>query len=164
MAGEKILIIDDRLENIELLAEYILQPNGYTSLAATNGQEGLNVALREKPDLILLDLRMPGMSGLEVLEALKEKRCNIPAILITAYGSEDIIVRALRLGVRDYIARPFEVDEVLAAVDRALRESRLEKEREELLHELEKRVRELSALNWRMRRASGKSQAVNEES
>ncbi len=163
MAGEKILIIDDRPENIELLADYILRPHGYIPLAATNGHEGLRMALSEKPDLIILDLRMPGMTGLEVLEALRAERCNISAILITAYGSEDVVIRALRLGVRDYIVRPFEVDEVLAAVDRTLRESRLEREREELLYELEQRVKELSALYWRMRRESGAGRAASEE-
>ncbi len=164
MAGEKILIIDDKIENIELLAEYILQPKGYTPLVAYDGHEGLHVALSEKPDLILLDLKMPGMTGLEVLEALREKRCNIPAILITGYGSEDVVVRALRLGARDYITRPFEVDEVLAAVDRALNESRLEKEREDIRRELEQRVKELTALNWRMRRDLSKGRAASDES
>ncbi len=139
MPGERVLVIEDRPENIELLTEYMLRPKGYVPLVATNGEEGLHAALTHKPDLILLDLKMPKMSGLEVLQALKERKANIPSILMTAYGSEHIAVQAFRLGVRDYIARPFEVDEMLDAISRALDEERLLKKQKAQRASLEQR-------------------------
>ncbi len=139
MSGERVLVIDDKPENIELLTEYMLRPKGYIPLVATNGEEGLHVALTHRPDLIILDLKMPKMSGLQVLQALKERKANIPSILMTGYGSEHIAVQAFRLGVRDYITRPFEVDEMLDAISRALDEEPLLKKQKAQRANLEQR-------------------------
>jgi two-component system NtrC family sensor kinase len=137
VAGECILIIDDSAEIRSFLRDTILGPNGYKVLIAHDGQEGLKRALADRPDLILLDVNMPRMTGLEVLEKLREAKYEWPVILMTFHGSESVAVQAFRLGVRDYIRKPFEIEEVLAGVDRALVESKLRKEREELLRRLE---------------------------
>jgi GAF domain-containing protein/CheY-like chemotaxis protein len=152
MARERILIIDDKIEIIAFLVD-LLQPLGYVLASALNGEEGLSKALKELPDLILLDLNMPGMSGMQVLEALHRHDCQSPVILMTLYGSESVAVQAFRLGVRNYIVKPFHIDELLAAIEGALEKGRLRRERERLVAELSEanrkltqRMRELSAL------------------
>lgn len=146
MAGERVLVVEDKAENMELLVEYLLRPNGYIPISATDGEEGLHRALIEKADLIILDLKMPKMSGMEVLEALKEKGCTTPIIMVTAYGSEEVVRNAFRLGVAAYVSRPFEIDAMLEAIDRALSEERLKKEKEQLLQQMERHIKELCTL------------------
>ena len=124
MAGESILVIDDKIEIITFLQDLLL-PLGYRVSAATDGAEGLARALDDQPDLVLLDLNMPGMSGIDVLDALHRRSFASPVILMTLYGSERVVVQALRRGVRDYISKPFDINELLVSVDRALTESRL---------------------------------------
>jgi PAS domain S-box-containing protein len=153
MAGEKVLVVDDRVENIEFIVDYVLNPHGYVHVAARDGAEGLRLARRERPDLMLLDLNMPKMNGIEVLEALKNEKTQIPVILMTFHGSETLAVAAFRLGIKDYIVKPFQVEEMLEAVERALTEVRLRRERDELTarlvnvnRQLGQRVRELNTL------------------
>jgi len=153
LAGEKVLIMDDREDSLQFMAEYILKPNGYRYLTARNGESGLRRALSEDPDLIIMDQRMPKMTGLEVLAALKKRQADIPVILMTFHGSEETAVQALRLGAKDYIIKPFDTDEMLEAIDRALEERRLRKERDKLTEELmqtnrqlDQRVKELSTV------------------
>ena len=150
---QKVLIIDDRRENIVFLANNILRPKGYDVLTAMNGEKGLHQALEEKPDLIVMDLRMPKMNGLEVLSALRKEQCHIPVILTTFHGSESVVVEAFRLGVKDYIIKPFTVEEMERAIKRALGEGRKEENAQlregirEINQQLERRVRELSTLH-----------------
>jgi len=153
MTKEKILIVDDDTRNIEFLRDSLLVPSGYTALCATDGEEALHLALTQKPDLILLDLQMPKMNGLQVLEALQKEGHQTPAILITAHGSENVAVEAFRLGVRDYFQKPFKVTEMMEAVERSLAEVRLRKEKQQLAEriervnrQLEQRLRELNIL------------------
>jgi two-component system phosphate regulon sensor histidine kinase PhoR len=144
LAGEKVLVVEDKPEMIQILSDYVLDPQGYVTLTALNGEEGLRMALSEEPDLVILDLRMPKMSGLQVLQTLRELQCLVPVIVITAYGSEEVVVRALRLGANDYVAKPFELDEMIDVIERVLGESRQEKEKAKLSQELEKSVKELT--------------------
>jgi CheY-like chemotaxis protein len=127
LAGERVLVIEDKPEMIQILTDYVLSPQGYVTLTALNGEEGLRMALTEEPDLVIVDLRMPKMSGLQVLQSLRERQYPIPVIVITAYGSEEVVVRALRLGASDYIAKPFELDEAIAVIERVLSKSKAEK-------------------------------------
>ncbi len=136
MAGETILVIDDSDQIREFLIEYVLKPAGYQAITASDGKTGVEMALAHKPDLIMLDMSMPRMSGLEALSALRENECASPVIFMTLHGSESIAVEAFRLGVRDYLAKPFTVAEAEEAVDRALREIRLEREKEALARNL----------------------------
>ena len=146
MAGETILVVDDKPESLEFITEYLLRPSGYVPLVATNGQEGLRIALAERPDLMILDFKMPEMSGLEVLRALREKQADIPVILMTAYGSEEDIVTAFRLGAKDYLSKPFRIEEMLAAIEHLLSERQQQEEWARLQRELEERVKELTTL------------------
>ncbi|MBC7813236.1 MAG: response regulator [Burkholderiales bacterium] len=153
MAGERILVVDDGRENREFVVEYVLQPNGYEALVAKDGREGLDMVLKHQPDLILLDLQMPRMNGIEVLQALSERNLDIPVILMTFHGSEEVAIEVYRLGVRDYVKKPYSVDEMLAAIERSLTEIRLRREKEALTErviyanrELQQRVQELNVL------------------
>jgi signal transduction histidine kinase/DNA-binding response OmpR family regulator len=153
MAGETVLVVDDREDSLKFLHDYVLRPQGYRMLQARNGRDALDIVLAQKVDLIISDLVMPKMGGLELLEALHQRALDIPAILMTFHGSEGTAVRAFRLGARDYIIKPFTIEEMLAAVDRALSESRLRKERDKLTQtlltvnqQLESRVQELRFL------------------
>ncbi|TKJ28589.1 MAG: hypothetical protein CEE40_11270 [Chloroflexi bacterium B3_Chlor] len=150
---ERILIIEDSEEIITFLTDSILHPSGYQTLVSRDGQEGLRRALEERPDLILLDLNLPRMTGMEVLTVLHKRGSDIPVILMTFYGSEEIAVEAFRLGVKNYIVKPFKSQEVLEAIEGALAEGRLRQEKERLTEELmranrqlEQRVRELTML------------------
>ena len=153
MAQETILIVDDDLRNVEFLKDSLLEPSGYATLCATNGEEALRLALTEEPDLILLDLQMPRMDGFEVLHELKRQGGDIPAILITAHGSESVAVQAFRLGVKDYFPKPFKVTEIMEAVEGALAEARLRREKQQLAaqvelvnRQLKQRLKELDIL------------------
>ncbi|HLF26850.1 MAG TPA: adenylate/guanylate cyclase domain-containing protein [Anaerolineae bacterium] len=153
MAGECVLVIDDSKQAREFAAEYVLKPCGFEVVLARDGAEGIRLALQSPPDLIILDYEMPKMNGLEVMRALRAKHLTIPVILSTAHGSEQFAVEVFRLGVRDYVTKPYKVEEMLAAIESALTEARLKRERDELVKHvlqanraLESRVRELNAL------------------
>ncbi len=146
MAGETILVVDDNAEACNFAVNYVLRPNGYRSLVAHDGEEGLRRALDDNPDLIILDLEMPRMTGMEVLEALNAAGRAIPVILSTFHGSEELAVRAFRLGVKDYIVKPYQVEEMLAGIERALNEVRLRRERDQLTANLMQRVQEQKIL------------------
>ncbi len=153
MNPETILVIDDGQDNREFLVNYVLEPAGFATLTAKDGQEGLMMALKYHPDLILLDLQMPRMSGIQVLQGLADKNADIPVILMTFHGSEDIAVEVYRLGVRDYVKKPFTPEEMLDAIERSLSETRLRREKDELMervlranHDLQRHLQELNIL------------------
>ena len=150
---ERVLVIDDSQEIREFLSEYILKPKGFEVLSASNGLMGLEMAIAKEPDLMIVDQQMPRLTGLEVLEKLKERGIEIPSILATAHGSEETAVAAFRLGIRDYVIKPFDADEISDSVDKALRESRLARERDQLVQQLmesnsqlQRRAQELNVL------------------
>lgn len=136
MAGERVLVVDDSLVYRDLLVNHVLTPNDYAPLTAKDGDEGYRLALDEEPDLIIMDMQMPGMTGIQVLEALHDAGSEIPVIMMTLHGSEDLAVRAFRLGVKDYVIKPFDIEEMLMVMDRALTEVRLRRERDALTQEL----------------------------
>jgi two-component system NtrC family sensor kinase len=120
MAGETVLIIEDRRENIVHLANNVLKPNGYQVITAMDGQRGLQRILADQPDLVVLDMNMPKMDGLEILSTLRERQVQVPVILTTFYGSEQVAEQALRLGAADYVVKPYDLDEMLSAIQKAL--------------------------------------------
>lgn len=153
MADETILVVDDGKENREFIVEYVLEPNGFRYLTAGDGLEGLQLAVEHRPDLMLLDLEMPRLRGDQVLEKLAEHNIDIPVILMTFHGSEEIAVEVYRLGVKDYIKKPYYPEEMLEAIDRALSETRLRREKEALTERvlyanrnLQRRIQELHTL------------------
>ncbi len=117
----KILIIDDEEEFLQLI-RWQLEPKGFQVLTARDGAEGLQVLQEKQPHLVLLDLMMPGMSGWETCERIREFS-DIPIIMLTALSSPQDKVRGLELGADDYLAKPFGVPELVARIHAALRRS-----------------------------------------
>ncbi|MDY7042176.1 MAG: response regulator, partial [Chloroflexota bacterium] len=146
MTREKILIIDDSEPILFLLAEKILPPEDYEALTANNGRDGLAMGLTVQPDLVLLDLDLPDLKGLEIMRSWKVQNMHVPVIIMTGYGSEKVAIEALRLGVRDYIVKPFTEEEILDSIAGALTESRLRRDKENLTVDLQRRVQQLSVL------------------
>ena len=124
MAGEKILVVDDSKQMREFLIQ-LVQLEGFEVSTAKDGSEGLSHALKDSPALIITDQAMPGLTGLEMMEGLRESGSEIPAILITAEGSEEIASRALRAGVMDYFIKPFDPIELQEAIHRILGATRV---------------------------------------
>jgi len=119
---DKILIIEDEEDVIELI-RYNLAKEGYQVISAVSGEKGLDIALESQPNLILLDLMLPGLDGLEICRILKknQKTDNIPIIMVTAKGGEADIVAGLELGADDFIPKPFSPRVLLARIKAVLR-------------------------------------------
>jgi two-component system alkaline phosphatase synthesis response regulator PhoP len=122
MAHENILVVEDDEDILELL-KYNLAKEGYRVTAVTSGEDGLQLAHASTPDLLLLDLMLPGVDGLEVCRRLKmdAKTRQVPVIMLTAKGEETDIVTGLELGAEDYITKPFSPRVLLARIRTALR-------------------------------------------
>lgn len=127
MAKEKILIVDDE-EDILRLVDFNLAREGYSVISATSGEKALGLARSEAPNLIILDLMLPGLDGLEVCRLLKSDKSTkgIPIVMLTAKGEEADIVAGLELGADDYITKPFSPRVMVARVRTALRRTRTE--------------------------------------
>ena len=122
MSKEKILIVDDEKDIVELV-QYNLQKEGYRVISAYNGEDALELIKKHLPNLIILDLMLPGIDGLEICRILKKDSLtsNIPIIMLTAKGEEADIVVGLELGADDYVTKPFSVRQLLARVRAVLR-------------------------------------------
>ncbi|NJL93147.1 MAG: response regulator [Anaerolineae bacterium] len=116
----RILLVDDAADTRHFLAEKILVPEGYAVDIASHAEEALALLAQRQPDLIISDYLMPGLTGLDFLAAVQSQGFEIPFILITAEGSEALAVRALRMGVRDYLIKPFDIDDLLQAIHRVI--------------------------------------------
>ena len=117
MTRQKILVIEDE-EDILSLLHYNLGKEGYSVSTASSGELGLELARKGHPDLVVLDLMLPGIDGLDVARSLKNNKGteNIPIIMLTAKGEETDIVTGLELGADDYITKPFSIKELKAKV------------------------------------------------
>jgi two-component system NtrC family sensor kinase len=144
---EEILIIDDSEQIAGLLANHVLPELGYRPAVAHTGRQGLQRLRAHLPDLILLDLQLPDISGLELLRLIAQEGYDVPVILMTAHGSENIAVEAFRLGARNYLIKPFSDTEARAVIDQALRERRLRRDKERLTATLQQKVAELTVLS-----------------
>jgi FixJ family two-component response regulator len=118
------------------VAEQVLMPNGYEPILARDGPEGLRLALAEIPDLILMDYELPLMSGRDVLESLQSRPLQIPVILMISHGAEQLVVRLVRMGVRDFIVKPFTADDLVESIERAIFEVHLRREQASLTNQL----------------------------
>jgi DNA-binding response OmpR family regulator len=122
---EKILVIEDEADLVKGL-KLNLADEGYEVDWAPDGREGLRRALEEAPDLVILDITLPGMNGLEVCRELRHKRANIPVIMLTAKGEEVDKVVGLEIGADDYMTKPFSVRELMARIKAHLRREKRE--------------------------------------
>jgi len=155
MIQECVLVIDDNSDMRIFLNDAVLEPAGYRVLMATQGNQGLKYAVEAKPDLIMLDLQLPRLSGIDLLKLLVEHGIHIPTIVISAYGSEETILKAFRLGAKDFLQKPFTMDEAKQAIQNALREERLRREKEQL-------TQALAATNQRLQHQVNNWAALND--
>ena len=152
LRGAKILIVDDTPANLDLLAE-VLESHGCTVLAAPGGDVALRIAAKADPDLILLDVLMPDLDGYETCRRLKANSAtkDVPVLFISAKDEAQSLVDGFNAGAVDYIAKPFQPEEVLARVSTHLSLSRLARALREKNAELERRSTDLTAANEKLR-------------
>jgi DNA-binding response OmpR family regulator len=150
---EKILVVDDDPLVLETVVEQTLAPQGYKVTTARDGTNALQIALKTAPDIILTSLDLPGLSGRDLITALRSRGNDSTIIATGPRGADSHAVQAFRLGAKDYLGKPLREAELVAAFDRALAEVRLRREREQLSgklaaanQQLEKRVKELTTL------------------
>ncbi len=150
---ERVLIVDDDVEVRDLLKDQIFRPTQYEVLEARDGVEGVAMVEKRKPDLIYIDLVMPGLTGKDMLVAIKSRQYIGPIIVGVKRGSEKDAIEAFRFGATDYITKPIREAEMMSVVQRALADVRLRKERDGLTEqlrksniELEARIKELTTL------------------
>ena len=119
--GKRVLIIDDDPHIVDSVSQY-LELEGYVAFSALSGPEGLEIALQEQPNIIVLDIMMPEMDGFQVMERLKgsEKLRQIPVIMLTAKGSDNDVMLGWRSGVANYITKPFDLEELVHAMQLVL--------------------------------------------
>lgn len=141
----KILITDDDGDLRELLTE-ALKNWGYAVSVAVDGNDALNQLKKEKHDIVITDLMMPGMDGLALLQSIKDFDKDILVIMITGYATIETAVKAIEVGAYDYIAKPFRLDELMIVIKNARERLRLISRNNELLDELRRTHDELEAL------------------
>ncbi|GMA50885.1 response regulator [Alicyclobacillus contaminans] len=117
--SKKILIVDDQF-GIRVLLQEVLHHEGYTVLEAPNGPKALELVRAEAPDLILLDMKIPGMDGLEILRNIRKMKVCTKVIMMTAYGELDLIQEAMEMGALAHFTKPFDIDELREAVNAQL--------------------------------------------
>ncbi len=115
LLGSKLLIVDDQY-GIRLLLHEIFKKEGYEVFQAANGFQAIDIVVKDCPDLVILDMKIPGMDGVEILKRIKEINKDIKVILMTAYGELDIIEEAKKLGALQYFPKPFDIDEIKKVV------------------------------------------------
>ncbi|CAG9620107.1 response regulator [Sutcliffiella rhizosphaerae] len=113
--GQKLLIVDDQY-GIRILLNEVFQKEGYQTFQAANGYQALDIVEKHSPDLVLLDMKIPGMDGIEILKRLKAFNSDIQVIIMTAYGELDMIQESKDLGAITHFAKPFDIDEIREAV------------------------------------------------
>lgn len=116
---EKILIIDDD-RDMQLVLSDVVRSGGYEAIVAGNGRQALKELSAQSPDLVLLDLKLPGMNGMSVLEEIKKIDKNLIVIMLTGYGDIKGAVKAMKLGAFDYITKPFDNDVIIENINNAL--------------------------------------------
>ena len=136
----RILVVDDEPNARTALAE-ILKEEGYQVETAADGFKGLARAEEFSPDLVLTDLKMPGMDGVELLRKLRQHAPELPVVLMTAFGAVETAVSAMREGAADYLTKPLNTDELVLVIDRALERVRLRRETHDLRSQLTERYR-----------------------
>jgi DNA-binding response OmpR family regulator len=118
MSKIKILLVDDEVELLQALSER-LQLRGFEVVVAHSGEEALDILEGAAPDLMVLDLKMPGIDGMEVLRSTRQSCPQVQVIMLTGHGSEKDRETALRLGVFDYLHKPVDIMELVSALNRA---------------------------------------------
>lgn len=134
---EKILVIDDEVDMLMMLRMLIEENTDHRVETTNNPSEGLKRLTSESFDLVITDLKMPGIDGMELFAEIRKSVPHLPVILITAYGSQEVADEAIREGISDFITKPFKKDRILFSIQRSLELSRLRKENEALKGKLD---------------------------
>jgi DNA-binding NtrC family response regulator len=134
---ERILVVDDELDMLMLLRMIIEDNSDYAVETTNNPSEGLKMLTEKDYHLVISDLKMPGMDGMELFDELQEIKPGVPVIIITAYGSLETADEAMKKGVADFITKPFRKDSILFTINRVLELARVQKENIELKKKLE---------------------------
>jgi len=134
----KILIVDDDAQLRHSFAK-LLSSEGHAVLTNATGEGGLKLVTIEHPDLVIMDVRLPGLDGLQTFKAIHEKEPKLPVIIMTAYSSTEIAIQATKLGAFDYVLKPFDIPEMLSTVTKALEAGRVMRSRVEIdaLHDVD---------------------------
>jgi two-component system, NtrC family, nitrogen regulation response regulator NtrX len=138
MAGEHVLVVDDEVRIRETLST-VLEDEGYQVTLASSGEEALELAARQVPNMVLLDIWMPGLDGLETLQRLKEAHPALPVIIISGHGTIETAVRATQLGAYDFVEKPLILDKLLLTIGHALERESLTRRYEVLRSREDKR-------------------------
>ena len=134
----KILVVDDEIDTRELMQE-LFESKGYISDTAKNGLDALNKIRESEPDIVISDIRMPEMDGMQLLEILSKSYSDIPVMMVTAHGTIETAVEAMKMGAKDYILKPLSLDEILIKVENIAQMRNLIRENEYLRKKLESR-------------------------
>ncbi len=118
--GTKLLVVDDQMGVRRLLFEAFKEEDCEVELAGS-GQEAIDKFKTARPDLILMDMKMPGLNGLEALYEIKKTDDSVPVIMMTAYGELEIMAEAMKLGVKEYVIKPFDINELRDLVKKMLK-------------------------------------------
>ena len=145
-----ILVVDDE-ENIRDGSKRILSRIGFRVMTASRGNEALDIMEREKPSIVFLDLKMPGMGGMEVFERIREIDETILVIIITGYATVETAIKAMKQGAYDFISKPFEPDQMRIVVNRAWEKIQLTREAEKLERERKRTLLDLDTEKSRIR-------------
>ena len=130
--AEKILVIDDELDMLMLLRMIIEDNTDHEVETTNNPSEGLKMFKENDYDLVISDLKMPGMDGIELSDEFREMKPDIPVVIITAYGSLETAQEAMKKGIADFITKPFRKDSILFTINRVLELARVKRENIEL--------------------------------
>jgi len=134
--AEKLLIVDDEPDMLKLLGMIIRGKTPYEIITTNNPAEALDLIGRGGYDLVITDLKMPGLDGVEILDAVKRYDENIPVIIMTAYGTIETAEEALSKGAFDFITKPFRKEQILFTIEKALKWLRLQRENQKLKEQL----------------------------
>ncbi len=162
--GETILVVDDDPYIQEALGDR-LESLGYRVTRASDGKQALELIDHQDPQMVFLDIEMPGMKGLDVLREIRAREKDFPVVMITAYGSVDLAVEAMKEGAYDFIPKPFKANHIALVVEKALERQRLRREKEVLSEEVDKRYRLVAGNSTKLNAAiSGAKKAAASKS
>jgi DNA-binding NtrC family response regulator len=157
MSQEKILVVDDELFIRELLFEFLTRED-YEVVLADCGEKAVELIKSQPVEVALIDLKMPGIDGIETLKKIKETNPNTPSIIMTGYPTLESSIEALRCGAYDYVMKPFKLNELKSSLEKALHESKLKKE----IGKLKNRVKTLEEELKKYLPSEGKSEILSE--
>ena len=152
MADYKVLVVDDE-EGMRHMLSILLKREGYDVSISEDGDSALKAMVKNQYDFILCDIRMPDMDGLQVLEEIKKRGLEVTVIMMSAYGTIETAIEAMKLGAYDYVSKPFKKDEIVLALKKAEERESLKKENLRLQIRLRKNIA-LNVLSQRVTRCS----------